>query len=246
DVKGKGLPLVLIHAGIADSRMWDDQVTAFAVGYQVIRYDVRGAGKSDNPDGAFAYHEDLRSLLDYLRIEKAYLVGVSMGGTTALDFALTYPARVGALITVGSTPSGYQYDVSALSGELLRRLTDLYTEMQVAETAHDMPRLEELELQMWVDGPYRKPSQVDPRVRSSVREMNQRALELRNEKAVSVRLDPPAVSRLAEISTPTLVLAGSLDVPNILAADILAADIKNAEKAIVPGAAHVPNMERPA
>lgn len=247
EVSGRGRPVVLIHAGIADSRMWDEQVSPYAKFHQVIRYDVRGAGQSNNPDGSFSFFDDLLGLLDHLGIEKPVLVGVSMGGTTALDFALTNPTRLAGLITVGSTPSGYKFDTSSLSGELLRRLTELYSEMQTAESEGDISRLEELELQMWVDGPYRKPSQVNPRVRSKVRQMNHRSFELVNDKAIPTRLEPPAIGRLAEISVPALILAGALDVPNALAAaDILASDIKNAQKATIPGTAHMPNMEKPA
>ena len=247
EIAGSGHPLLLIHAGIADSRMWDDQVSAFAGHYKVIRYDFRGAGRSNNPDGPFSYYEDLRGLLDFLKIDKAHLVGVSMGGTTALDFTLTYPARVSSLITVGSSPSGYAYDPSLLSGELLRRMTELHAQIQAADKVGDFPRLEELELEMWVDGPYRRPSQVDARVRAKVREMNHRSFQLLNDKAVPQRLDPPAVGRLAEITVPALIIVGGLDVPNVLAAaDILVADITNAQKAVMPGTAHVPNLEQPA
>ena len=246
EVAGAGRPLVLIHAGIADCRMWDDQVPVFAERYQVIRYDLRGAGRSDNPDGSFSYYDDLRGLLDFLGVDKACLIGVSMGGSTALDFALTNPGRVSALITVGSAPSGYQYDPSGLSGDLLARMMELNTEMETADKAGDIPRLEELDLQMWVDGPYRRPNQVDPRVRAKVREMNHTSFELLNAKAHPLRLDPSAVGRLAEITVPTLIMAGALDMPNVLAAvDILVSDIKNAQKVILPGTAHVPNMEQP-
>ena len=108
EVAGAGHPLVLLHAGICDSRMWDGQVAAFAQHYQVVRYDLRGFGQTASVDGSFAHHHDLLALLNHLGIEKTYLLGCSMGGSAALDFALEQPERVAALILVGSSPSGYK------------------------------------------------------------------------------------------------------------------------------------------
>ena len=97
---GEGEPLVLVHAGIADSRMWEGQLTAFADRYRVIRYDMRGFGMTAMVDGPFSHHEDLRGLFDSLNVERVHLVGCSMGGGAALDFALEYPQRVGNLVLV--------------------------------------------------------------------------------------------------------------------------------------------------
>jgi 3-oxoadipate enol-lactonase len=88
EVVGEGEPLVLVHAGIADSRMWEAQITAFADRYRVIRYDMRGFGRTQIVEGPFSHHEDLRSLLDFLGLDRANIVGCSMGGGAVLDFAL--------------------------------------------------------------------------------------------------------------------------------------------------------------
>src|SRR5919112_4353346 len=102
EVAGEGEPLVLVHAGIADSRMWEGQVAAFAARYRVVRFDLRGFGKTEMVEGPFSHHEDLRGLLDFLGVERTHLVGCSMGGGAVLDFALEYPERVGDLVLVGS------------------------------------------------------------------------------------------------------------------------------------------------
>jgi pimeloyl-ACP methyl ester carboxylesterase len=100
DIAGAGHPLVLIHEGIADSRMYDDQFSAFAQHYRVIRYDVHGFGKSGIPAGPFSGREALHDLLRVLGVERTYLLGMSMGGGIAIDFTLTYPTMVDALITL--------------------------------------------------------------------------------------------------------------------------------------------------
>src|SRR3712207_8911911 len=113
EIVGEGDPLVLVHAGIADGRMWEGQLGAFAHRNRVIRYDMRGFGRSAMVEGPYAHHEDLRALLDYLGIERALLVGCSMGGKTIIDFALQHPGRAGALVLAGSSVSGFEADGDA-------------------------------------------------------------------------------------------------------------------------------------
>ena len=107
---GEGETLVLVHAGIADNRMWEGQLAAFADSYRVIRYDMRGFGRTAMVEGSFSHHEDLRALLDALDVERAHLVGCSMGGGAVLDFALEYPQRAGNLVLVGSAVGGFGPD----------------------------------------------------------------------------------------------------------------------------------------
>src|SRR5689334_19941744 len=102
EVAGSGPPLVLIHGFDLDTRMWDDQFEVFAQHYRVVRYDVRGFGKSARPTEPYAHEEDLKALLDYLGIAQAHIVGMSMGGGIAIDFTLTYPEMTRTLILVDS------------------------------------------------------------------------------------------------------------------------------------------------
>lgn len=238
EIAGRGEPLVLVHAGIADGRMWDGQIAAFARRYRVIRYDMRGFGRSAIVEGPYAHHGDLSALLDSLGLERAVLVGCSMGGRTIIDFALEYPERVRALVPVGSALSGFD------AGE---DPPQQWEELVAAEAAGDLERVSELEVQIWVDGPYRGPERVDPGVRDLVREMN--LIALKNEASglgEERPLEPPAVNRLVEIEVPTLVIVGDLDRPaTIEAADLLARRIPLARRAVIAGTAHLPNMERP-
>src|SRR5215469_12242158 len=91
EVAGQGYPLLLIHAGVADSSMWDEQFEVFAGQYKVIRYDLRGFGKSEFPAGLFANHEDPAALLKFLNVKRAHVIGISFGGKIALDFTLVHP-----------------------------------------------------------------------------------------------------------------------------------------------------------
>ena len=232
---GEGPPLVLIHAGIADSRMWDGQVAAFAQRYRVIRYDVRGFGRSPMPPGPYSNVEDLHALLQTLGVERASLVGLSMGGGIALDFALEYPEMVDALVLAASGLGGFQWS-DALKQD--------WAEEDAALEAGDLARAAEINLRMWVDGPARTPDEVDPAVRARVREMLLAASHA--DDGEQQRLEPPAIARLGEIRVPALVIVGDRDQPDMLAvADRLAGGIAGARKVVVPGVAHMVNMERP-
>lgn len=239
DISGQGFPLVLAHAGIADRRMWDDQLAAFAARYQVVRFDQRGFGQSSPASGAFARHEDLRALLDHLAIPRAHLLGASMGGTIMLDFALAYPERVRSLTVVGSRPAGFQFDAPPP-----RQAADL----DAAYEAGDASRASALEVEIWVDGPHRTPDQVPAPIRDRIYAMNLPAIqnELQHE-ADEQRLAPPAAERLAEVAAPTLVISGDLDTPaSVAGAGFIARSVPRARQIVMDGTAHLPNLERPA
>ena len=108
EVAGEGDTLVLSHAGFVDSGMWDDQWKPFAEKYRVIRYDMRGYGKSSKLDAPVVRRDDLNSVLDHLKVEQAHVLGCSMGGEIVIDYALEHPERVLSLIAVSAVPSGFQ------------------------------------------------------------------------------------------------------------------------------------------
>jgi 3-oxoadipate enol-lactonase len=238
EVAGEGEPLVLVHAGIADSRMWEGQLETFAERYRVIRHDMRGFGRTALVDRPYSHHEDLRGLLDRLEVERAHLVGCSLGGGAVLDFALEYPQRVGDLVLVGSAVGGFRPDIDP---------PRQWDEIVAADEAGDLERISELEVQIWVDGPGRSPEDVDASIRDLVREMNlialqNEALELGEEWEP----EPPAADRLPDIQAPTLLIVGDGDQPRVFAAaDLLEKELPHVRKVVLHGTAHVPNMERP-
>ena len=110
EIAGSGHPLVLIHGFTLDTRMWDDQFELFSQHYKVIRYDLRGFGKSALPSReSYVRADDLRALLEYLGIGRTYVLGLSIGGSVAIDFAISYPELAAALITVDSALGGFQF-----------------------------------------------------------------------------------------------------------------------------------------
>jgi pimeloyl-ACP methyl ester carboxylesterase len=108
EVSGTGDPVVLIHAFGVDRRMWQPQIETFERQFRIVRYDLRGHGRSASPNGPYASYEDLREVLDALKIDRATLVGLSAGSEVALDFALVHPGRVGRLILASPGLSGYR------------------------------------------------------------------------------------------------------------------------------------------
>jgi pimeloyl-ACP methyl ester carboxylesterase len=215
------------------------QFAAFARRYRVVRYDMRGFGRTAMVEGPYAHHRDRHGLLDSLGIERAFLMGCSMGGRTIIDFALENPGRVRALILVGSTVSGLE-----VGGDTPQQ----WEELVAADDAGDLERISALEVQIWIDGPYRGPDQVEEGVRDLVRETNLIALKNEASELGDERLPKtPAVNRLGEIQVPTLVIVGDQDRPEIIeAADLLERSIPHARKVVIPETAHLPSMARPA
>jgi pimeloyl-ACP methyl ester carboxylesterase len=237
--RGTGRDIVLVHAGVADSSMWDSQIDAFSKHARVTRYDLRGFGRSTLPPMPYAHHDDLAAVVDHLRIDHAIVIGASFGGTVATAFALTTPDKVDALILVNSRVG---------SESVSPDLRAAWDRVEAAEEAGDIDLAVEIESQMWVDGPFRTPAEVDPIVRERVRAMNSalfaRASE--QEAAEERKLDPSPTGRIGEIRVPTLAIVGDLDFPDIMtSADTLVTAIPGAKKATIPGAAHLPSMEKP-
>jgi len=238
EVAGQGYPLLLIHAGIADSSMWDEQFHVFAARYRVIRYDLRGYGKSEFPAGLFANHEDAAALLTFLNVKKAHVIGISFGGKIVLDFALVHPEMVASLVLVAPSVGGHKPSEDVVRfGE----------EEEALFERGDLEGATELNLRMWVDGPKRTPEQVNPSVRRRVHDMQYHAFTVPiPEAAEELELQPPAITRLEEVSVPTLIIVGDYDIPDKLAlAQKLAGEIPGAHQVVIPGVAHMVTMEKP-
>jgi 3-oxoadipate enol-lactonase len=240
EVAGEGPPVVLVHAGICDSRMWDPQWETFPRAHRVVRYDLRGFGRSPLRPGRYSPPADLIMLLDDLALGPATLVGVSMGGGISLQVAVARPELVSALVLVGSGVRGHDWS---------DYVTRAWAEEEAAFERGDLDAAVEVNLRTWVDGPRRSPDEVDAEIRRKVGEMQRRALELYVEGGANAQEEALVLDigdRLGEISVPTLVLVGGLDVPDIhLLADRLEREIPGARRATIEGAAHVPSMERP-
>ncbi len=243
EATGEGRPLVLLHAGLSDLRMWDDQVGALARRHRVIRYDLRGYGRSPATDHETPHREDLYELLGFLKIDAASLCGLSLGGYTAIDFALDHPDMVHALIPVSSGFSGYQPVHTRPQAEEV-----LFAEAEAARERGEFDRLVDVAVRIWVDGPGQSPNRVPQALRERVRAMFAANLptDEKRRRLPARPPDPPAAARLSEIRAPTLVVVGDLDTSAIRSAtDIMAERIPGARKLVLTGCAHLLNMERP-
>jgi len=240
EVAGEGPPVVLIHEGIADSRMWEPQWTSFPPTHRTVRYDMRGFGETPITPGSFSNARDLVGLLERLALGPAALVGVSLGGRVALEVAVARPELVSALVLVGAGLPGHDWTEETQAG---------WAEEQAALERGDVEAAVELNLRMWVDGPGRSPSDVDAGVREQVAVMQRRAFELQlpvGDAAEEEPLVPDLAERLTEIRAPTLIVVGEEDRPDIhTIADRLAAALPHARRASIPATAHIPSLERP-
>ncbi len=240
---GAGRTLVMIHAGIADCRMWEHEFASLADVCQTLRYDMRGYGRSLPQAGEFNLQDDLEDLLDQLNAPAPYiLMGCSMGGGLAIEFALAQPERVSALILVGSNPPGFEADAPWPE--------DLIAQSNAAFEQGNIDAVAELDMQIWFDGVGRSRSDVNPTIRAKAFEMARQVTEheLSGTGEHKRKTAPvPAAQRLQELTMPALVVIGEHDLPFLRqAADFLAEQLPNARKLIAPDAAHLPNMEQPA
>ena len=235
---GAGFPVVFLHAGVADSRMWEPQAAGLGEHFDVIRPDMRGYGESELPAEKWSPVADVLALMDALGLRQApHLVGCSIGGGAAIDFTLEHPQRVSKLVLVGAGVAGQPDD---------NRYDHLFAEVTAAEEAKDLKVLNEAEMKLWLVGPGRTTAHVDKRLRDLFLDMNGRALKSDFASAPKQKLDPPAFGRLGEIKAPTLVVVGDQDLPDVQeTADLLVSKIRGARKAVIHDAAHLPNLEHP-
>ena len=243
EIAGDGPDVVLVHADCADRRMWEGQFLTFAQHYRVLRYDMRGYGDSTLSTNPFSNRDDLYRLLEFLGIQQAHFIACSMGGLTTIDFTLEHPEKVTSLALVSSALSGYAYDAPPP-----RPVLDLIA----ARQSGDLEHAAELQAEIWVDGFKRSSDQVNTQVYELVRQMSLDALNKQKETIrqtgflMEEPLQPPAIGRLEQISIPTLTIAGDMDDDTVMEiADLLATRIPGAQKAIMHGAAHLLNMEKP-
>lgn len=234
--------LVLLHAGIADLRAWDDLVPQLVdAGYRVIRYDTRGFGGFGTEDVDFSNRADLIAVLDALGLDRAVLVGNSRGGQIAIDTAIEFPDRVIAVVGVGAGLGGFE-------GESTPDEIALFQEMEALEEV-DPPvadAIADIDVRVWVDGPGQPATRVPAAIRDKVRMMDAPQYALGHVGGRPVALKPPAAARLADPRCPVLAIAGELDVSEVAqTARHLEASARDARAVIMPGVAHMIGMEAP-
>jgi 3-oxoadipate enol-lactonase len=239
EIEGDGPVVTMIHPGLWDSRTWDPQVSALVeAGYRVLRYDVRGYGRSSRPTGTpYSHVRDLLGLLDGLDVPMCAIVGCSMGGEIAVDFTLSHPSRVGALVLAAAGLGGYDG-----SPEENAWWDETAGEIDAAIEAGDLERAQGLRLALfWA------PLGTDDPAGRRIREIAfDNIHELTMDESGVEELEPPALERLEEIAVPTLVIDAADDIaPMHSIAAILAGRIPGARSAVIQHADHVVNLRQP-
>jgi pimeloyl-ACP methyl ester carboxylesterase len=236
ELDGNGPPLVLIHSGGFDRRLWDDQCPAFAGHYRVIRYDVRGHGRSPLPTKPYSDAEDLYRLLTTLEVERAHLMGLSLGGRIAIDFTLAHPAMVESLILAAPDVSGYAFSAEHVLG-WIKIVTSI--EHDDGTPAGDL----------WLASHYLAPAMEHPAIAAKLRPIardNARFWLIHPLLARDLFAVPPATLRLGEIQVPTLLVVGdrhTADVHNMVR--LVEQGIPGVRKVMIPGPGHLVNVEKP-
>jgi 3-oxoadipate enol-lactonase len=244
EVAGSGQPILLIHAGVADCSMWDNQFNFFSHHYRVIRYDTRGFGKSHTETTKFSNRQDILDLFKQLGVEQACVIGVSRGGQIAIDFTLEHPEFVSTLIPVAAGVSGYDYQPD--NSENATHEFEIFNHMDELWEKNAFDELADLEVHVWADGPSQPIGRASPQIRAYMREIIRSNYTRQDGKATAEPLSPLATGRLGEIHVPTLILVGEYDsVATLEVADKLEKEIPDARKIIFPGTAHMLPLEQP-
>lgn len=235
ETAGSGPPVVLIHGFTLDTTMWDDQFLPLAQHFTVVRYDLRGFGRSTLPGTTpYSHAHDLAALLDHLDIPAAALVGLSKGGAVALDFALTYPRRTQALALVDAVVGGFNWSPEGAARDDLVFQVARASGIAAAKAS-------------WLAHPLFAPAQRNPAVAARLARIVDRysGWHFVNPDPEQ-RLTPRAATRLAELPMPTLVMVGELDTPDFLhMAGLICREVPHAHYHLVKDAGHMPNMESP-
>ena len=235
---GSGDPVVLLHGGFLDHRLWAAQIPALTATHRIIAPDARGHGPSPNATGPFRHTDDLAELLRGLDLGPAVLIGVSMGAATAVDTALTHPTLVRVLVITGAGTSE-PYFTDPWTVQALGTWT-------AAMAAGDLEGSVAGFLQ-FVAGPHRTLAEVDPRIVGELRAMATATMS-KHEKGEPDWLRPVASTwdRLSSISVPVLAVHGALDSPDHLGmAQRVVDTVPDGRAVTLPGAAHYPMVERP-
>lgn len=237
--QGEGLPVVFLHAGVCDKRMWLSQMQEVAdEGWQAIAYDRRGFGETTTPDEPFSHIGDLEAVLTALDIHAAVFVGCSMGGGLAIDFALAHPGRVIGLVLIGTSVTGAPW----LTAE---SETAMEMAMDDAEDRGDLDILNKVEAHAWLDGPRSASGRVGGAARELFYAMNAIALS-HPPLPQSERSESNAWSRMDSINAPSLLMVGDEDFTAIIDRhETLSETMPNAFAVLLEGAAHIPSIERP-
>ncbi len=203
EIDGSGPAVCLVHAGVANLRMWDAQAPLLTNHHTVVRYDTRGFGRTESEAVGFSNRADVIAVLDHAGVERAALVGASRGGVIALDTALEFPGRVSGFVSVAGGVSGYE---SPVPGDAVD-----WDEVEAHEKAKNWEWLADFETRFWCDGPGQPADRVDPALRSLMHGWILDNYRAEKPEPTPRPLQPAAALRLGELQVPLLVMVGLFD-----------------------------------
>lgn len=242
ETSGKGPALVFVHAAIADRRMWDREFGLYARDHTVVRYDVRGFGRSPPATTSYSDVDDLEAIVDAAGIDRVTLVGCSNGGRIGVDFALTHPRRVDRLVLVASGVSGLELSGDPDEAAAFQREDALMAPIQAAYKSGDRDGAVRGIREFWCAAQTgRSLELVTTMLRDNLDEILTDA-----SAGHATRPDPPAAKRLGTIDRPTLYLLGDRDAPGMrFIANRMTSAIQGAVLKTIPGADHLINLSCP-
>lgn len=236
--RGEGLPVVFLHAGVCDLRMWEHQMALVEeMGWRAVAYDRRGYGGAESQDEPFSHLDDLEAVLDALDIQAAIFVGCSLGGGLAIDFALRHPGRVIGLVLIGTSVTGAPWTATQTEEAIEMAEEDAWER-------GDLDLVNRVQAHEWLDGPRGASGRVGGAARELFFDMNGRALA----KAPLTQEEEraPAWSRLGEINAPSFLIVGDQDFTTLVDRhEHLSETMPNAFAVVLEGVAHLPSIERP-
>jgi pimeloyl-ACP methyl ester carboxylesterase len=240
ETEGSGPPLMFIHAGVADFRMWREQLATFSETHTAVAFDQRGFGKTPWVAAPYADRFDVIAVMDHLDIESAVLVGCSMGGGIAMHVALDAPDRVDGLVLIGAAARGWE-PVDGWPS------SPKWDEEEAAYAAGDIQRILRSDIEIWLAGEGRALEDINPSLVDLFIELDRTPISTEKERGKLVRpFDPPVDERLDEITVPTLTVVGAHDQPDMIeSAEYLADRISDRSHVVIENAAHLPPLEQP-
>jgi pimeloyl-ACP methyl ester carboxylesterase len=229
--QGSGPPVLFLHGFSLDGRMWRPQIDALSGEHRCLAPDLPGFGPGGVTEGEFVLAEEITRFLDQRGVDRAHVVGLSLGGAIAVDLALAQPDRVRSLVLVDALLLG-----RAPGRPVWPKLVGLVKQGRLAEAKA-----------LWCEDD----AELKQRAPHAYEAMCAMVADYRCGHwagTVTQRWHTEeVVPRLPGIDRPTLVLVGEHDVPGFHAmADAYAAGIPGARKQVVPGAGHLASMEQPA
>ena len=234
EYSGEGDVIILIHDGVLNNEVWDEQFSKFSKSYKVIRYDRRGYGRSSAATESYSNVDDLNTLFEHLLVKKAWLFGISSGGRLAIDFTLEHPDKVNGLVLVGAVVGGFSNTSHFYTrgGHLPMNITDeikLLT-YYVSQDPYEI---------------YSGNAAARKKALNLIKEFPPKSNSTGNLEQIN-RAKIPSYRRLNEIKVPALVLVGEFDIPDVHAhAGVIGAGILNSERDIIPKSGHLIPLEQP-